>query len=219
MQLFKSKKQKEIDALDLPFSCKVTNIKHLKKDWRLAITDKNISILLKGDRVVSQFSKVKNFLLAANDMAMVTLEDNRNIIFNSDGDNICIPNKDNCLFPNGFYRLKRECCLALYNSQNTMLANNLRTANVFPNGYYHMSIYNNGDPMSAGVFDPAGNRILFTNVLTVESFPNGWFIAGGLLYDNFGDTVLGMKKGLYPQRWKMLLLARIMPKRKEKSNR
>ena len=82
MKLFNSKKQQEIDALDLPFTCKVVDIKHLKKDWRLAITDKNTVILLKGTRVVSQFNAIKDFMLAENGMAMATLENDSNIIFN-----------------------------------------------------------------------------------------------------------------------------------------
>ena len=178
MELFKSNKQKEIDALDLPFSCKVTDIKHLKEDWRLAFTEKNTVILLKGNRVASQFNEVKDFLLASNGMAMITLGDGRNVIFNKDGDNICIPHTDNLLYPNGFHRLRRDNALALYNSLNMLVGRDLKAANVFPNGYYHMSIFNCGDAKYAGVFDQTGHRLLFTNTVQVEVFSNGWFIAG-----------------------------------------
>lgn len=214
MELFKSKQQKKIEALDLPFACKVVEIKPLKKDWSLAITEKNTVILLKGDRVASQFNKITDFLLATNGMAMVTLEDGRNVIFNSDGDNISLPHKDNLLFPNGFHRLKRDNSLSLYNSLHMLVGSNLKAANVFPNGYYHMSIYNSGNAEYAGVFDDTGRKILFTNTISVKMYPNGWFIAGGMLYDNLGNTVLGMKNGHFPKRWKMNILARIMPKRK-----
>ena len=63
MELFKSKQQKKIEALDLPFACKVVEIKPLKKDWSLAITEKNTVILLKGDRVASQFNKIIYWIL------------------------------------------------------------------------------------------------------------------------------------------------------------
>lgn len=219
MKLFKSKQQKEIEALDLPFTCKVVEIKHLKKDWRLAITEKNTVILLKGNLIAAQFNAIKNFTIAKNGMVMVTLEDDRNVIFNKNGDNICIPHKDNFLFPNGFYRLKDVDSLTLYNSLNMMVGKKLKAANAFPNGYYHMSICNCGNAAHAGVFNEVGQKILFTNTISVKMYSNGWFIAGGMLYDNLGNEVLGMKNGHFPKKWKMNLLARIMPKRKEKPNK
>ena len=219
MQLFKSKKQQEIDALDLPFTCKVIDIKHLKKDWRLAITEKNTVILLKGDRVVSQFNAIKDFVLAKNGMAMATLDDDRNIIFNKDGDHISIPHKDNYLYPNGFHRVSVGNSLTLYNSLNMKVGDNLKAANVFPNGYYHMSILIKGKAEHAGVFDEQGKKLLSTNTIFVEVFRNGWFTAGGMLYDNLGNLVLGMENGHFPKRWKINLFGRIMPKRKEKPNK
>ena len=219
MELFKRNKLKAINDLDLPFSAKVIDIKCSIKGWVIAITDDNTAILLKDNRVVTTFRNYQSFTLATNNMAMVTLTDGRKQILGRDGHTIGGFDKNNELFPNGWHRVMRYDSLSLFNSLGMLVGENLNVATVFPNGYYHMRINNNGDANYAGVFNNKGTRLLLTNTAHVEDYSNGWFIAGGILYDNNGDEFIGMKNGHLPKEWKVKFFARIMPKRKERITR
>ena len=214
MKLFKNNKQKAIDGLDLPFKAHIIDIKNFKKGWKLAIAEDNSYILIKDNRVVTNFTSYQSFKIAKNNRAQVTLTDGRKLILSADG--YCIGGFDtqNELFDNGWFVLKRCDTLTLYNSIGMLVGENLKKAKVFPNGYYHMSVTTQGEAKYAGVFDNHGNKLLLTNTENVEMYPSGWFIASGMLYDNLGNCFLGMKGGYLPPIWKVKLFARIMPKRK-----
>ncbi|MBQ2883436.1 MAG: hypothetical protein IJE43_06665 [Alphaproteobacteria bacterium] len=219
MELFKCKKQRTINALDLPFTAKVIDIKCFKEGWLIAFTDDNTAILLKDNRVVTTFKNYQSFMIASNNMAMVTLTDGSKQILSNDGYRIGGFDAGNKLFPNGWHCLKRCDSLSLYNSIGMLVGENLSMATVFPNGYYHMRINNSGNVKYAGVFNATGTRLLMTNTSHVEVYSNGWFVAGGILYDNNGDEFIGMKNGHMPKEWKIKFFAFIMPKRKQRLTR
>ncbi len=162
----------------------------LKNGWIAIVLKNNMAILLRHGLQKMSFGAVKHIVSASDGKFMLVKENKRKAIWNKDGKCLSDFSSDTELFGNGWYKKKINGGLALFDSNDDCIGQNLQNTKVFPNGFFFMSVKNADDGQLAGVYNNKKEKVLFTNSSHVCMLRNGWFIVDGVLYDNFGDEYL-----------------------------
>lgn len=156
-----------------------------------------LAVFLKNDMVILVNNGIKRFpvggikkILEADDNKfMIVRKNGEKAIWNQNGERIADFSKDTNLFSNGWYCTPLNDGLALFDNTGACVGKRLKSAYVFPNGYYSMSVLNTEDAACAGVYNPSGERILFTNSPVKKMFKNKTFYVDGEFYDFEGTPL------------------------------
>lgn len=205
----KRRKVKVPEHLKFTYGEYIRKCVKLENDWLLITVVNGTAIFYKENCPEFCVAKFKKVIVAKNGLFMIILKTGDRIIYDADGMQLSVGGYDCMLFPNGWYRIQySNKMITLFNAEGFCVANKLRTAEVYPDGKYYISVvydaWDKGDCIP-GLYNADGTRIYLSNAKKITVLKNGWFIADGCLYDNFGDLSIGTANGRYAYPWLLKL--------------
>lgn len=211
MELKKLLKHKEPTGYEYCFRGLIRKHCTLENGWQVIILKNNMAVIYRCTQEMC-FGAVKKVCEAKNGMFMIVKKNGLRAIFDCEGKCLSDFNKTNMLFENGWYVMRTDKSLSLFNAEGENVCSKVKNAFVFKNGRYYVAFENEGE-QKGGLFEPDGTRILFTGQKGIKMFRNGWFIAEGDLYDNRGDYFTGVSEGIKFNPLFLTCLCFIMPKK------
>ncbi len=187
--------------------------KRLKNGWDVIILKNNMAHLSKDNCPPMLVGGVVRIFEADDGKFMLSKEKSLSAVFKADGAMLSSFSRDTKLFKNGWYKVREKDGIALYNAHGECVGNRLTAAGVFKNGCYFMAVHKSADGMHAGVFDPNGKRLSFSNAKSVKMLWNGWFITEGQLFDNLGNAYIGTANGHTLDSWFLTCVGMVMPRK------
>ncbi len=184
--------------------------KRLCNGWQAVTISNGYTFFLHGKYEDFSMPAVKKICEVKDGKFIIHLQNKSKIVCKADGTPLTPSNKLNKLYDNGWYRCVADDKISLYDAEGNCVGTNLRAAEVFANGMYHMSVHLSGDGKFAGVFSATGKKLLFTNSKKVHVLPNGWFVDAHTLYNNLGEIFIEPLPMRKVPTWMLCVVGRMM---------
>lgn len=195
MMSFNFNKTTKDPAMEACYKGYIRKRKKLKNGWKAVILVNNVIVLFDDTQKQIVAGSFKDIFEAHDGKFMLIKKDNSKAVFDATGERLADFSKDANLFVNGWYSMRINDDVSLFDEKRNLICSKVTKACVFDDGRYFISVLSGGDATKVGFHDVDGSLILFTNDRFFKRLFPCFVIADGSLYDLSGECLIESNQG------------------------